>query len=205
MKNNKLQEIWKSAGTASSRKSKDELNLLLTSKARQIAGRFTFDITLAIAICAIVLAWVGITSIERRDDMAFVVINLLLMFMVAAAMLSYLKAWFRLRRVDPGRPLKSWLELRIDILSKALRGRFSRLYPISLPVLSILLLLSIHIYFENKPFAEVMHSGETIAAFTAGFLAITIVSFAFAIKVRKKQLHDLDYLKDLHARLCENH
>jgi hypothetical protein len=99
-------------------------------------------------------------------------------------------------------PLKDWLESRINLLSNWLTGRFSRLYLFLIPLLYVLTVLSIHVYFENKSFIEVLNTEESIIGLIVGAPIGLFVSYFGAKKNRNYQLKNLEFLKDLHSRLC---
>ena len=100
-------------------------------------------------------------------------------------------------------PVKEWLEQRIKLLSKWLLGRYSKLYIVLIPVLVAMIMLSIHVYFEYKPFLEVMKDSESIYGLIAGFTIGLFVSLFAVNKIRKYQLKNLEFLKDLHRQLCD--
>jgi uncharacterized protein YneF (UPF0154 family) len=92
--------------------------------------------------------------------------------------------------------------VRISHLDKGLNGRFSKLYLVLIPLLCVLTVLSIHVYFENKLFTEVFKSEESIIGLIVG-IPIGIFVACFTVrKIRKYQLNNLEFLKDLYTRLC---
>jgi uncharacterized membrane protein YraQ (UPF0718 family) len=98
-------------------------------------------------------------------------------------------------------PLKNWLEARINLLSKWLTGRFSKLYLFSIPLIYVLTIFSIHVYFENKLFIEVLSTEESVIGLIVGTAIGLLISYSLAKKIRQYQIHNLEFLKDLHARL----
>ena len=62
--------------------------------------------------------------------------------------------------------------------------------------------LSIHVYYEYKPFLEVMKDKESIIGLLIGYPIGLIVSFYVINKIRKFELQNLEYLKELYQRLC---
>jgi hypothetical protein len=88
-------------------------------------------------------------------------------------------------------PLKEWLEVRIILLSKWLTGKLSKLYIFLIPVLYALTVLSIHVYFENKTFIEVLKTEESIIGLIVGASIGLFISYYAARKIRKYQLHNL--------------
>jgi hypothetical protein len=66
----------------------------------------------------------------------------------------------------------------------------------------VLIVLSIHVYFEYKPFIEVLKTEESIIALIVGAPIGIFVSYFAARKIRKYKLRNLEFLKDLHGRVC---
>jgi hypothetical protein len=203
MENDELQKIWKNVATEINQKSKDELNLLLTSKARQTINRFLSITIISIIVCAGVLVFVTITSLNRKDDLIYLINNITLGIVTIVSLLSGLFSWYKIQNDRYNLPLKNWLEGRIDMLSKGLTGRFSRLYLFLIPFLYVLIVLSIHVYFEHKSFIEVLKTEESIIALAVGAPIGLFVSYFAARKIRRYELHNLGFLKDLQERLCK--
>jgi hypothetical protein len=203
MENDELQKIWKSVDTEINQKSKDELNLLLTSKARQTMNRFLSITIISIIICAGVLVFVTITALNRKDDLIYLINNITLGIVTVVSLLSGLFSWYKIKNDRYNLPLKAWLEVKINMLSKGLTGRFSRLYLFLIPFLYVLIILSIHVYFEHKSFIEVLKTEESIIALAVGTPIGLFVSYFGARKIRKYELHNLGFLKDLQERICK--
>jgi hypothetical protein len=204
MENSELQSIWKSFGTDTQQKSIAELNLLLTSKTRQTINKFLAIIGVSIFVCVGLLIWLILTSLNRPNDPIYLTNNTILGVITIVSLVSGLWSWHRLQDNSYHQPLKNWLEARIEQLSKWLTGRFSKLYLFLIPLLYILIILSIHVYFENKPFLEVLHNEESVVGLIVAAPIGLFVSFYSARKIRKYQLQQLNFLKDLHRRLCGN-
>jgi hypothetical protein len=202
MENNELQKIWKSIDIEINQKSKDELNLLLTSKAKQTINKFLSIIIISIIVCLGVLVYVTITSLNRKDDLIYLINNVTLGIVTIIALLSGFFSWYKIQNNKYDQPLRNWLEMRISILSKGLTGRFSKLYLFLIPFLYVLIVLSIHVYFEYRPFIEVLKTEESIIALIVGAPIGIFVSYLAARKIRKYQLRNLEFLKDLHGRVC---
>lgn len=203
MENNELQKIWKSVDFALNQKSKDELNLLLTSKTKQTINKFLVTMSISILICIGLLIYLTITSLNRQNDLMYLLINATLGIITIISLISGLLSWYKLQYNRYDQPLKSWLEERINLLSKWLTGRLSKLYIYLIPFLYVLLVLSIHVYFENKSFIEVINTEESIIGLIVGTPIGLYIAFYGARKVRKYQLNNLNFLKDLHVRLCK--
>lgn len=61
--------------------------------------------------------------------------------------------------------------------------------------------LSIHVYFENKLFIEVIKTEESIIGLIVGVSIGLFVSYYVAGKIRKHHLINLEFLKNLYDRL----
>jgi hypothetical protein len=201
MENNELQKIWRSIDFEITQKSKAELELLLTSKARQTINKFLSIIIISIIICAGVLSYVTLTTLDRKEDLIFLINNLSLGIITTVALLSGLFSWYKLRNNKFDQPLRNWLEVRIRLLSKGLTGKFSKLYLYLIPFLYVLIVLSIHVYFEHKLFLEVLKTEESLIALIVGAPIGIFVSYYAARKIRKYELSNLEFLEDLYGRV----
>ncbi len=202
MENNELQKIWKTIDTEINQKSKDELNLLLTSKTRQTINNFLIIRSISILVCVGLLIYLTITSLNRQNDLIYLVNNVTLGIVAIVSLISGLLSWYKIQNNRFNLPLKEWLNERINLLSKWLTGRFSKLYILLIPFLYFLTVLSIHVYFENKSFIEVLNTEESVIGLIVGAPIGLFVSFFAVRKIRKYQLLNLEFLKDLHGRLC---
>jgi hypothetical protein len=202
MENSELQKIWKTIGTEINQKSKDELNLLLTSKTKQTMHKFLVIMSISIVVSLGLILYLTITSLNRQNDLIYLINNGMLGIITLISLIAGLLSWYKLQNNRYNQPLKNWLEERINLLSKWLTGRLSKLYLFLIPFLYILIVLSIHVYFENKSFIEVINTEESIIGLIIGAPFGLFVSYVGARKIRKYQLNNLKFLKDLHGRLC---
>lgn len=202
MENNELQKIWKNVDAEINQKSKEELNLLLTSKSKQTINKFLIIIGISILVSLGLLIYLTITSLNRQDDLIYLINNITLGIVTIMSLLSGLLSWYKLRNNKYNQPLKNWLEVRISHLNKGLNGRFSKLYIVLIPFLIVLTVLSIHVYFENKLFTEVLRTEESIIGLIVGTPIGLFVAYFAVRKIRKYLLNNLEFLNDLHCRLC---
>lgn len=202
MENNELQKIWKTIDTEIDHKSKDELNLLLKSKTRQTINKFLVIMSISIIVSLGLLIHLTIASINRQNDVIYLINNITLGIITMISLITGLWSWFKIRNNRYNQPLKNWLAERISLLSRWLTGRFSKLYLFLIPFLYVLTVLSIHVYFENKPFIEVLKTEESVIGLIVAAPIGLFVAYFVARKIRKYQLKHLDFLKDLHDRLC---
>lgn len=201
MENSELQKIWKNVDSEINQKSKDELNLLLMSKSKQTLNKFLFIIGVSVLVSIGLLIYLAITTLNRSNDLIYLINNITLGNITIISLVSGLWSWYKLQNNKYNQPLKDWLELRIKILTKWLTGKLSRLYLFIIPILYILIVLSIHVYFENKPFIEVLKTEESIIGLIVGAPICLFVSYYAARKIRKFQLQNLEFLKDLRSQL----
>ena len=147
------------------------------------------------------LIYLAITSLQRQTDQLFLINNAALAMITIISLVSGLLGWYKLHNNKYNQPLKNWLEERILILTKWLTGRFSKLYIFLIPVLYVLIVLSIHVYFEHKPFMEVLHTEESVIGLIVAAPVGLFASYFAVRKFRKYQLKNLDFLKDLYLSL----
>lgn len=202
MENNELQKIWRTIDIEINPKSKDELNLLLKSKAKQTINKFLIIMSISIIVCIGLIVFLTITSLNRQDDLIYLINNTTLGIVTIISLISGLFSWYKIQNNRYNQPLKNWLDERINLLSRWLTGKFSKLYIFLIPLLYMLTVLSIHVYFENKTFIEVLNTEESIIGLIVGTPIGLFVSYYGTRKIRKYQLKNLEFLKDLHGRLC---
>ena len=201
MENTELQKIWRSIDNEIDYKSKDELNLLLKSKAKQTLNKFLV-ITISSMVTSIGLfIFLVITSINRQNDIIYLMNNALLGFITLTSLVYGFISWHKIQNNKFNLSLTDWLNGRINLLSKGLTGKFNKLCLFIIPLIYILIELSIHVYFENKPFIEVLQTEESVFGLLAGASVGLFVSYFSVGKIRKYQLKNLRFLKDLYTRL----
>ncbi len=201
MENIELQKIWKNINAGIPQKSIEELNLLLTSKTKQTLNKFLLPMSISILVCIALIIYLTITSLNRQDDLIYIINNLTLGLITTIALFSGMISWYKLQNNRYNQPLKEWLEVRIHLLSKWLTGKQSKLYVLLIPILYTLTVLSIHVYFENKTFIEVLNTKESIIGLVVGTLIGLFVSYFAVRKIRKYQMLKLEFLNDLYGRL----
>lgn len=201
MKNSELQSIWKSINTEIHEKSKDELNLLLKSKAKQTINKFIAIISISIVVSVGMLVFLTITSLNRQNDPVYLINNFTLGMVTIISLTSGLISWYKLQNNKYHQSLEQWLSNRINLLSEWLTGKRSKLHLFLIPVLYILTVLSIHVYFEQKPFLEVLNTEDSVFGLIVAAPIGLFVSYYAVRKIRKFQLQNLQFLKDLHHRI----
>ena len=201
METNDLQNTWKNIGIELNSKTADELNLLLTSKTRKTINKFLIFIGIDIIVCVGLIVFLIMTALNRPGDLIYQVNNFILGLITVFSLFASLYSWNKLQNKELNIPLKSWLEKRINLLSKWLLGKYSKSYIIFMPFLVAMIMLSIHVFYEYKPFVEVMKSEESIYGLIVGFVIGLSVAFYAVNKIRRYQLKNLEFLKEMYGRL----
>jgi hypothetical protein len=201
METHEIENTWKNIDPVTNLKSPEELNQLLASKTRHTVNKFLGILAIDIAVSLGLIIFLIITTINRPGDNLFLANNALLCLATLVALVVSVTSWYKLNNDKFNLPVRDWLEQKIKLLSGWLLGRYSKGYFIIIPVLLVMIEVSIHVYFENKPFTEVMKSEESVTGLIVGFIVALAVSYYAIGKIRKYQLKNLDFLKELYAGL----
>jgi hypothetical protein len=201
MKTNEIEDIWKKIDSEINLKTTEELNQYLTYRIRKTINNFLIFMAIDSIVCIGLIIFLVFTAVNRQSDTIYIVNNFALCLITFASLIISLLSLNKLKNNKYNLPLKDWLEQRIKMLSNWLLGKYSKLYIVLIPVLLIMIMISIHVYFEYKPFIEVMKDEESIFGQILGLLIGLMVSFVAVNKIRKFQLKNLEFLKHLHARL----
>jgi len=201
MENNELQNIWKNIDTEIKSKSVEELNLLLTAKTKKTINKFLFIIGIDVIVSVGLIIFLIITMLNRKEDTIYQVNNSLLCLITIISLVSSIYSWNKLHNNEFNLPVKDWLGQGIKLLTKWLLGKYSKLYIILIPILMAMIMLSIHVYYEHKPFTEVFNNQESIYGLAVGFIIGLSVSWYAVSKIRRYQLENLEFLKELYNRL----
>ena len=196
MESNELQKIWKSVDSNFELKSKEELNLLLSSKAKQTMNKVSLIIGFGIFSGVGLLTFLIITSLRRSNDVWYLINNISLGIIAVVSIFLGVASWYKLNVSNYNLPLQQWLEKRIYLLSKEFTGKLSRLSYYMLPLIYILTIFSIHVYYENSTFKEVMRNSESIMGLLVGTPIGLFVAYLLVRKIKKFQLQNLNFLKE---------
>lgn len=199
MENRELQMIWKKFDVEP--KPVEELDLLLTSKVRTTMNKFLMIRIISVLISTGLLVFLTVTTIKRLNDVMYVINNSILGLITGTALVLGLLSFKKLQNYKYDTSLKVWLENRIELFSRQLYGKLRFLYLFLVPVLFILIDLSIHVYYEDKAMTEVLRNEESVTGLIVGTIIGLGVAFYGAIRIRKFQSVNLEFLKDLHKRL----
>lgn len=206
MENNELQKIWKTMDIKINNKSKDELKLLLESKAKQVFNEFLILQITAIPVCVGVMVWLIISTVNKFDDRLYIANNILLGIIILFALFYEIREWHRFKQNKKDKPVIEWLEIEIKLLSKWLVGKYRNISFYLIPLLYILTFLSIHVYYSGLYFIEVFLSEKFLQEDIWGIIIFTPILFIglfySLVKLRKHQIRKFQFLKDLHSRIC---
>lgn len=179
----------------------EELDLLLTSKVRTTMNKFLMIRIISVLVSMGLLVFLTVTTIKRLNDVMYVINNSILGLITGTALVLGLLSFKKLQNYKYDTSLKVWLENRIELFSRQLYGKLRFLYLLLVPVLFILINLSIHVYYEDKAMTEVLRNEESVTGLIVGTIIGLGVAFYGAIRIRKFQSVNLEFLKDLHKRL----
>ena len=205
METNELQNIWKNIDSEIGLKTTEELNQLLTIKTRKTINKFLFIFSIDVIVCVGLIVFLILTVLNRRSDIIYLINNSILCLVTLTALIISLLSINKLQNNKYNLSLKDWLEQRIELLSRWLLGKYSKFYIVLIPLLLVMINLSIHVYFEYRPFLEVMKNGESIYGLAIGFLIGLFVSYFVISKIRKYQIKNLEFLKGLYNHLNNMH
>src|SRR5665647_196469 len=204
METNRLQNIWKNNETKIKLKTINELNQSLAARSRQTINNFLIFFAIDVFVCIGVIVFLIITALNRQGDILYQANNAVLSLVTLTAFVISLLSWIKLRNNKFNLPLKEWVEQRIRLLSKWLLGKYSKLYIVLIPILLVMINISIHVYYEYKPLIEVMKNEESVIGLIIGFIIGVFVSIYALNKIRRYQIKNLAYLKEIHAQLCND-
>ena len=204
METDRLQNIWKSNETKIKLKTINELNQSLAAKSRQTINKFLIFFVIDIFVCVGMIVFLIITALNRQGDILYQANNAVLGLVTLTSFVVSLLSWIKLRNNKFNSPLKEWVEQRIRLLSKWLLGKYSKLYIGLIPILLVMINISIHVYYEYKPLLEVVKNEESVIGLILGIIIGVFVSFYAINKIRRYQIKNLRYLKEIHAQLCND-
>jgi hypothetical protein len=204
METDRLQNIWKNNDTNFKMKTINELNQSLAARSKQTINKFRIFFVIDTSVCVGVIAFLIITALNRQGDTLYQANNAVLSLFTLISLVISLMSWNSLHNNKFNLPLKEWVEERIRLLSKWLLGKYSKLYIVLIPILLVMINISIHVYYEYKPLVEVFKNEDSVIGLILGFIIGVFVSFYAINKIRRYQIKNLGYLKEIHGQLCNN-
>jgi hypothetical protein len=201
MGTDKLQSIWKNIDSEIKLKTINELNQSLAAKSRQTINIFLVFLAIDIFVCVGLIIFLIITALNRQGDTLYLVNNGVLSLITLISLVVSVLLWNKLQSNKFNLPIKEWVGQRIRLLSRWAMGKYSKFYIVLLPVLLVMINISIHVYYEYKPLTEVMRNSESVIGLIVGFIVGLVVSFYAVNKIRRYQIKNLGYLKEMYDQL----
>lgn len=203
METDKLHSVWKNINSEINMKPISELNKSLAAKTRKTMNNFLFFLAVDIIVCTGVIVFLVITALNRRDDILYLTNNSAIGLITLISLIVSAGSYYKLQNNKLNLPLKDWLGERIGLLSRWLTGKSSKIYVALIPLLIVMINLSIHVYYEYKPFIEVLKNPDSLTGLIVGYLVGVIVSIFVVVKIRRYQLLNLKFLKELYDQLSD--
>ena len=194
MKENNIQSAWQKIDSEIQPDSRETLNDKLKSKSKNIMNKFLISEGISGMISAGVIVFLIIATANRWEDIYYRTINFVLGFIILVSLGSAISSFLFLLNTPRNIPLKQALTKRKEKISKWLN---SKLPYFILPVICMLLMLSIHVYFEQNLFAEVITTEESFFGLIAGLTVGLAVAFFVMKKIRKFQQSNIHHLNEL--------
>ncbi len=201
MKDEELRSVWENIGTESDRFTGVELNNILNSKVKKVKGRFYTVLAISAAVSIIVIALLVKASVDRSSDTIYVLNNVLLGIITLISLISAVYSRYKLSSNSFAVSVKESIEKDIEMITRALYGKFRYVHWVVIPVIYVLVLLSINVYFDGRMFMEVLRSGEAVAALTAGLVTGLPVSYFVESRIRRYHKRNLKQLEVLYEKL----
>lgn len=201
METDKLKDIWKKNEAEIKLKTINELNQSLAAKSRQTINKFLVFLAIDIFVCVGLIIFLIITALNRQGDTLYLVNNGMLSLITLISLVVSVLLWNKLQSNKFNLPLKEWVWQRIRLLSRLAMGKYSKFYIVLLPVLLVMINISIHVYYEYKPLTEVMRNTDSVIGLMVGFIVGMVVSFYALNKIRRYQIKNLGYLKEMYDQL----
>lgn len=190
---NDLRNIWTEVEGELIPKSESELNDILLQKSTEVMSRFKWLSGIGISICIGVLTFLVISSVSLRNDVLYLINNALLAFFLVDALVYNIRFIRDLDYTTGGSSnVYTILNEKARKIERALKQKNQILL---LPVISLLLLISIHVYFSSGSFIVMFQDEESMWGLSFGFLSGLIVSIYFERKINRKQQKDLKRLR----------
>lgn len=189
-----LRSIWIEIEGQITPRPESELREILLYKSRQIVKRFRWVVGIGTAICSAVLVFLVIASFSLRQDVLYLINNSLLVILLVAALIQNIRFFKDLNRKTKGRgnvcDILKEKALKID---KVIQQEKQILL---LPVISLLLLISINVYFSSGSFIRAFQDEENVWGLVFGFLAGFLVALYFTFKINRQHKKDLKVLRN---------
>lgn len=194
MKENNIHTTWKKIDSEIQPETNEELNIKLKRKSKEIIKRFLLSAGVSSVISAGVIVFLIVSTVDRWEDIYYRTINFVLGLIILISFGSAIKAFLFLLKSPTNTSLKKGLTIRKEKISEWLN---SKLPYFIFPVICMLLMLSIHVYFEKNLFTEVITTEESFFGLITGLTVGLTVAYFTMKKIRESQLSHLKHLDEL--------
>lgn len=194
MKENNIHTTWKKIDSDIQPETNEELNIKLKRKSKKVIKRFLLSAGISGIISTGVIVFLIITTVNRWEDIYYRTINYGLGLIILISLTIAIKGFFFLLKPPVNTSLKTAVVMQKEKISKWLN---SKLPYFILPVICMLLMLSIHVYFEQNLFIEVITTEESFFGLITGLAVGLIVAYFAMKKIRESQLSHLKHLDEL--------
>jgi hypothetical protein len=198
MENNEFKDTWRNIQSGFNNKTKPEIENLLNIKVKATVNELLQMIFSSAVVTILMLAFLVIAAIHRREDLFYVANNSLMGLIAVASLIQKIYSFRALNNNKANMPLKEWLKYRIDLLSGTI---YSNTAYYILPLGFILAMLSVRVYFSSQSLVEMVSSVDTVVGLIFGAVIGLSVAFLSVKKIKQKQSGNLDYLKELYNQM----
>jgi len=184
MEKEEIKNIWKNIDDSSIKINYQEINKILIQKNKKIMKKIQLNLALSIVLSLGMITYLVITSISRFSDYYLLTINSILFVMTLAFLISYLRYFKNIQGFDTTKGnLKETMKDKIHVLRNSTK-RFKYGFVV-VGFYFALLIISIHVFFENQFFITVFDETESIWGLLFGVLIGAIVTFTVFRKYLK--------------------
>jgi hypothetical protein len=194
MKENNIQSAWQTIESKIQPETNEELNNILKRKSKRIMKKFLLSAGVSGIISLGVIVFLIIATVNRWEDVYYRTINFALGLIILVSFGSAVNSFLFLLNAPKNISLKQAITKRKEKIAKWLS---SKLPYFILPLICMLLMLSIHVYFEQTLFAEVITTEESFFGLFAGLTVGLAVAYFVMKKIRESQLSHLKRLNKL--------
>lgn len=194
MKENNIQSAWQKINSELQPESTEELNNKLKRESKRIIKRFLLSAGVSGIISLGVIVFLIIATVNRWEDIYYRTINFALGLIILGSFTSAASSFIYLLNLPKNIPVKQAFTKRKEKITKWLS---SKLPYFILPVICMLLMLSIHVYFEQSHFLTVITSEESFFGLIAGLTVGLAVAYFVMKKIRESQQSHLKHLDEL--------
>jgi len=206
MKSDKLKAVWKeyTDNLAGNRHlNKEEIFVILNRSTKNEISKLAQNLIFEMIISVLLIGFLVYTAISRINDYYFLSLCILTIIVTIIVTIIYLKKYIQFNR------LKHSNESLFSVLTKIIPacGSYRLTYRTLIIIIPycVMLMIIIHVFFENKPLKVVLSESESLWGLCAGALVgITTAYFFGKWFIKKFYKVHLNRLKQNLKELEEN-